>query len=268
MIMTRRNRWSDNDYNFGPFTYARDMRGWNPFAIVLRSGNDEYRDAYLRFSGFGHTFITSVPSFLIKPYKERVIARTWDSATIERLGRDWYEEVWPREYGFNYHDGFLQIFLGIQTHSSNTTQSWSCFIPWTKWRCVRRSYYDNNGEIFWTSPEILLNEWELILAKRDQCPTHIFSFIDFDGEKLTAKTKIEEAEYKLGTGYFKWVSIFTKPKIYRSLSIDFSDETGRRKGSWKGGTIGTSINMLPGELHEEAFRRYCLKNDMTFVGVA
>ena len=34
-------------------------------------------------------------------------------------------------------------------------------------------------------------------------------------------------------------------------------ETGREKGSWKGGTIGTSIEMLPGELHESAFRRYC-----------
>ena len=27
----------------------------------------------------------------------------------------------------------------------------------------------------------------------------------------------------------------------------------------KGGTVGHSIDMLPGELHEAAFRRYCEK---------
>lgn len=32
---------------------------------------------------------------------------------------------------------------------------------------------------------------------------------------------------------------------------------GPEKGSWKGGTIGHSIEMLPDELHEAAFRRYC-----------
>lgn len=37
-----------------------------------------------------------------------------------------------------------------------------------------------------------------------------------------------------------------------------------RKGSWKGGTIGHSIEMPPGELHADAFRRYCAEHNMTF----
>ena len=48
-------------------------------------------------------------------------------------------------------------------------------------------------------------------------------------------------------------------KIRRSLDLEFSGETGPEKGSWKGGTVGTGIEMLPGELHEAAFRRYCQK---------
>lgn len=62
----------------------------------------------------------------------------------------------------------------------------------------------------------------------------------------------------------------------RNLDLRFSGETGREKGSWKGGTIGTSIEMRPGELHEAAFRRYCDeehraksgKYRITFIGAA
>lgn len=56
--------------------------------------------------------------------------------------------------------------------------------------------------------------------------------------------------------------------LRRSLDIRFSGETGHRKGSWKGGTVGHSINMLPGELHEAAFHRYCTEHEMTFIGEA
>jgi hypothetical protein len=35
------------------------------------------------------------------------------------------------------------------------------------------------------------------------------------------------------------------------------------KGSWKGGTVGHSIAMLPGELHGAAFARYCEQHEMT-----
>ena len=38
MTMTSRIRWSGNDRYWGPFTYARDDRGWRPLAIVLELG--------------------------------------------------------------------------------------------------------------------------------------------------------------------------------------------------------------------------------------
>ena len=72
-------------------------------------------------------------------------------------------------------------------------------------------------------------------------------------------------EHRFGTKSFKWLSWFVAPKISRSLMLQFQKETGRRKKSWKGGTVGHSIRMLPGELHESAFRRYCQEHDMTFV---
>ena len=45
-------------------------------------------------------------------------------------------------------------------------------------------------------------------------------------------------------------------KWYRkSINVQFSDETGERTGSWKGGTIGCGYDMLPGETAEQTLRR-------------
>jgi len=268
-MSTTTMRWSDDDRKLGPFIYAPDK--YKNLALVIGSGDEEYPGCRVRLSGFGHTFIAALPA-IIKPWRNKIIASTWDAETVARLGRNWYYDTHEREYGFSLSEGFLRIFLGRQTNNSSTTQSWSYFLPWTQWRHVRHSIYGLNGEFFATESDqtsflgtsdgrIAWNKWQAIV---NSCPTRTFSFADFDGEKLTVKTRIEEREWRFGTGWFAWLSMFRKPRIQRSLNLEFSGETGRRKGSWKGGTIGHSIEMLPNELHESAFRRYCNDHEMTF----
>ena len=271
----KHRKWGDNDKHWGPFTYARSSKGYSPLGIALHSGEEEYPGCYFQISGFGHTVLCSLPS-IIPCYREKVIAHTWDDATVLRMGRDWYWRTDPREYGFSYctsggvgDGGFLQVFLGRQSHDSSTEQRWSWFTPWNNWRHVRHSMYDIAGNHFWTEPERKKGEgshFDLWYKAKDTCPSLTFAFNDFDGEFLTAKTRIEERQWELGTGWFKWLSRFKKPIIHRSLDIDFSGETGKRKGSWKGGTVGHSIEMLPGELHEAAFKRYCAEHEMKFRG--
>ena len=269
-------KWSDNDSYFGPFTYCKDK--YRNLALVLGSGDDEdYPGCRIRVSAFGYTVISALPPIL-KPWRKKVLAHTWDAETVKRLGRDWYYDKHEREYGFSYghsgsvgDGGFLQVFLGRQTHDSSTEQNWSCSTPWNNWRHVRHSYYDLEGKHFWTEPEShrygqFGRDWETLRKQEEMCPSRTFAFADFDGEKLTAKTRIEERQWELGTGWFKWLCHFRKPIISRDLDIDFSGETGKRKGSWKGGTVGHSIEMLPGELHESAFRRYCALHEMKFGG--
>lgn len=264
-------RWSDNDRYWGPITYCRG--GYCPLAIVIESGDDDERaGCRLRISGFGHTIITAMPP-IVRPWRKKVYpGKAWDEATVKRLGRDWYWDVHRREYGFSYtgDDGFLMVFLGRQTHDSSTTQSWSKFMPWKQWRHVRHSLYGLDGKHFADMPEHrrMMDTWDWRKALENGCPTATFAFQDFDGEALTATTRIDEREWRRGEGWFKWLSAFYRPKISRSLDIRFSGETGKRKGSWKGGTIGHSIKMQPGELHESTFRRYCAEHGMTFIAVA
>jgi hypothetical protein len=256
-------RLTDDDRQFGPITYARCNPSWRPLRVVLSSGADEDHAGTnnLTVYAFGWVARLTLPR-LLDDYKVRHVATSWDAATVERLGRNWYEEHHAREYGFSLSDGFLQVFLGAQTHDSTTTQSWCTHLPWTQWRFHRFSLYDAAGAEFWTQIERRGNgtKYRDFDAQREaeaRCDKAVFLVDDFDGQRLTVTTHIEEREWKFGEGWFKWLSLFRKPKISRSLSINFDKECGPEKGSWKGGLCGTSIAMEPGELHEAAFRRYC-----------
>jgi hypothetical protein len=246
-----------------------EVMGWNPFGITLESADEEYCTDAARIVvyAFRRRIEWRLPQ-IVQPYRIRHQAG-WDAATIARMGRDWYDEIHPREFGFRLNDGFLQVFLGPQTNDSTTTKSWCCHLPWTKWRFVRFSLYDLAGEHFWTQAGDGrgAGKWDEQYAQEKLMPKASFRFLDYDGEIIEATTHIEEREWKRGEKWCSWLSLFYRPIVRRSLDIDFSKETGPKKGSWKGGTMGTGIDLLPGELHEAAFRRYCEKNGMAFLEV-
>jgi len=256
-----KRRYSGDDRHFGPFTLSKHSgECYRPIGIHLNSGG-ESDGCHLRLSAFGYTLILELPQ-IIQKYKVKHMAVSWDAATIERLGRDYYFETFRREYGFSFSDGNLHLHYGPQTWDSRTTKSKCYFLPWRHWRYIRQSWYDTNGEHITTLWETNSRE-----VRRAQSDWHwefektlekvLFLIKDSDGEEIEASTNIEEREWRFGTGAFSWLSIFRKPRVQRTLKIEFNKEVGRDKGSWKGGLIGTSIEMLPGELHEGAFRRYC-----------
>ena len=249
-------RLTNNDKYLGPITYGRTS--WNSLRLVWSSGGDGDDDATrntLTAYAFGWIVRVNLPNML-QPFRVKHFAPSWDAATVARLGRNWYLETFSREYGFSLSEGFFQVFLGAQTHDSETTQSWSTFLPWTQWRFVRYSLYDLNGMNFWTNQRGF-HKWEEQQRMCEAVPKAAFEFDDYDGKRIIATTHIEEREWMFGEGWFMWLSIFRPNKVSRGLDIRFSEEVGPEKGSWKGGTLGHSRAMLPGELHEAAFRRYC-----------
>lgn len=253
-------RLTDNDKRFGPITYGRSS--WNALRLVWSSGGGDDDEPQNTLTAYAFCWVARVnfPN-LLPPFRVKHIATSWDAATVERMGRNWYFETFPREYGFSLHEGFLQVFLGAQTHDSTTTQSWAKHLPWTQWRFVRKSLYDLEGRHFWTEPtgrQVPFDSaWQEQERMREAVPKAVFEFDDYDGKRIKATTHIEEWEWKFGEGWFKWLSLFQRPKVRRCLELKFSEEVGPEKGSWKGGTVGHAIEMLPGELHEAAFRRYC-----------
>lgn len=262
-------RWGDNDRRWGRLIYSRNG-SYNPLAIVLASKGEEDEEAFntLRISGFGHTLVVILPQ-IIKPWKRWV-----DTSHYPWSERGGYWDTGSREYGFTLSDGHLSVALGRVTNDSSTEQRWGWFLPWKEWRHVRHSWYGLRGEHIADMPQraarLGLDDFKARHEEEQRIkamvPVVAFEFRDFDGEQLTASTRIEEREWRRGVRSFRWLSLVCPKKIARSLDIQFSGETGRRKGSWKGGTVGHSIEMLSGELHEAAFRRYCAEHNMAFVG--
>ena len=247
-----------NDRRFGPVTFG-STDSWSPLRLVYSSGGGDEGDKHnsLTAYAFGWAVRIWLPN-IIPPWRRKIQAQSWDAATVARMGRDWYYDEHPREYGFSLSEGFFTLFLGAQTGDSTTTQDWSCFVPWSDWRFVRLSLYAPDGSHFWTE-RAGTDTYE----KQQACPSVQFDFHDFDGERITATCRIEEREWRFGSGWFCWLSVFRRAKIRRSLDLRFSSEVGRKKGSWKGGTTGHGIDMERAESPESAFRRYCDTYDLT-----
>lgn len=260
-LQGRKRRYSDNNAHFGPFTLSRHgSENWRPLGAVLDSGDDdESPGCHLRLHGFGYTLICELPA-ITKPWRRWVDTSKYEWSKMPGGG---YWDKHKREFGITVSDGFVQVFLGPQTHDSTTTKSWCKHLPWTQWRFYRHSYFDLDGNLHWTQLDrdrkrpFAAHGFDVQQRAQETCPSASFAFDDYDGKRIVAKTVIEQREWKFGEGRFRWLSLFRRDMVRRSLKIDFSDEVGPEKGSWKGGTCGTSIDMLPGELHEAAFRRYC-----------
>jgi len=249
MEVKRKRRWSDNDYHVGPLTFAyRDS--WRPLSIMLSSGSEdrECPGCNIRFQAFGATMICELPQ-IIKPW------RKW----VDLRGKEWakgegYWDEHPREYGLTLSDNHLSVHLGAQTMDSSTTQSWGCFLPWAQWRQIAHRIYNADGSLAGDVAHCPWDEHRKVVDAVSRVP---FSIIDYDGERVAVETYIEEREWSLGTGWFRWLGHIAPKKKSRSLDIRFKSEVGPEKGSWKGGTLGHGIEMLPAETHEDAFRRYC-----------
>ena len=275
-------RLTDNDKHCGPITYGKTT--FNATRLVLSSEGGEGNDddeirTTLTLYIFGYVFRIFLGN-LIKRVTYKVKAN-WDPATIARLGRNYYEYHFAKEYGFSLHEGFLQVFYGLQNKHNHHThvdeegfityklsdenkkytpiqhKSWCAHLPWTQWRIVSYCVYDDKNEIYSTiSDQKGLKGISYYDIKKD-CPPMVFVLKDYDDTEIIAKTVLEETVYKLGEGYFKWLSWFFKSRQYRHLDIEFNKETGPDKGSWKGGTTGISFNAENCKNHIEAMKGFC-----------
>jgi hypothetical protein len=254
-------RWSDNDRYFGRFTYAHEPRR-RQVVVMLGSGDgDDYPGCRLRLALGSHTLIIALPA-IIKPFRRWV-----DTSRFSDSPKGGYWDQHEREYGFSASEGAVHWHYGEQTHEWPGSKSKVWFFPWREHNQVRKSLYDLAGEHFADLPigKWSNNRYEVTKAIEDVCPAAKFEFEDFDGERIVATCRMEESEWKRGKGIFRLLYL-GRNRVDRGLDLRFSSEVGQRKGSWKGGTVGHSVTMLPVELHEAAFKRYCEKEGLTFVG--
>lgn len=265
--------WTRNDSEkyWGPFTWApKDRNSDRLFGLHVTSTREEGEGAYARLSILGRTLLCRLPDWFVPAYLHRSYLTTLSEEDLKSYmdrngGRDWYWSIYQRTYGFEFHKNELHWSRGVQNYTFGGPEdarrnSGVWFYPWTRRRTVREDWFDASGAFFAHVPRLRHDTWEERQRVEATVPVKRFAFKDYDGEIIVATLRLEERETAMGEGRWKWLSTFFKNKVYRSFDIRFSSEVGPEKGSWKGGTVGHAVTSDdPAELHEAAFRRYCIE---------
>lgn len=253
------SRLTDHDRDYGPLTIGRS--DWNAIRIAYSSGDNEETYNSLTVH-LGKWFIARLKlPRIIRPFKEKVMVPSWDAATVTRMGRDFYYNYFCREYGFCSVEQTTIVHYGVNNKTGGSdVASQSRFFnhPWSQTEVVVHELYDANDKLHW---EAKPNSKETHYKKSYEAGNDIskISYLveDYDGFQVIAETYRSLMIWETGVGWCKFVRLFTKPFIKNCLEIQFTQEVGPSKGSWKGGLIGTSIAIEKGETRDEAFLRYC-----------
>jgi hypothetical protein len=243
------------------FVFFKKQKDYKQHEISFCSWTEERLGSYFMIAAFGYTLKLLIPQFMLRPSKTWVDTskNAWSSP------RGGYWQIDQRKYGMYQFENHFVVLLGRQSHSSSTTQSWSTFLPWNEWRHTRYRIFDKDfnkirEDVFTGAKGEWSKKWDITYKFKESIEKVRFCFFDYDDELIWADTYVEEREYERGEKWFKWLSIFWPTRVYRSLDMAFDKEVGDRKGSWKGGTLGTSIAMEPTDNHETAFRRWLAIN--------
>ena len=161
------------------------------------------------------------------------------------------DECDPPEWGIKYHNQTFWIELGGQGNGTN--KNYTIYMPW-QFQWVRTSNLRKDGKWehetkgnrkdFWKE-----EEWEEVLWSE----SHPYTYkLESGGiQERIAKISVSEREWRWH--WFKWLPF--PRKVSRTLDIDFNDEVGPQTGSWKGGVVGCSYELLLGESPLVCLRR-------------
>lgn len=192
---------------------------------------------------------------LFEEYYSLHLHLIWPNIFI-RLG---FLQRWHREpedmmekWGFSFFEDSIHLNWGRRTKIVH--------LPW-EWQVQRQSYlladqtwaHERRGEYgkFKSGHE----RYEHFRKIREQSwrVTLPYTYTLRSGEIQHRQATISVREWDVRRKWTRWTRFGAR--ITRDIDVSFSDEVGERTGSWKGGTIGCSYAINPGETPEQSLRR-------------
>ena len=183
-------------------------------------------------------------------------------------GTDWNDFNDPEpEYGYYFYgEGkfFDEIVLKLGKKSKTIYMPWalefykrSVLLKGNKWwghtqKEIRK--IKKQGKCVWNDPKfnIEYND-ERIYTER---VTFTYTTVGGEVQRTTATCHVEVREWR--PRWFMWTKLFCH--VRRDLEIEFDDEMGNERGSWKGGVMGVSAPITQEEIDKLDFvsplRRY------------
>lgn len=127
---------------------------------------------------------------------------------------------------------------------------WTWDIPFITKDWVRTSIFLKDGSWNHERPGDKKNFYEKQWKDQQQSWDYIYTD-SYDGEKIPTTIYVEEREWR--PKWLKWTRLFATTR--REIDVHFSKEVGKRKGSWKGGTIGCGYELLKDEYPVDCLKR-------------
>lgn len=122
----------------------------------------------------------------------------------------------------------------------------SFYFPWA-YRFLKREVLMKDG---WKKEEKGDDLWDKEKWKDlIDVSEHPYKYVLRSGEEQNVVATIYEKKMY----WRRWFGLDVK--CHHSIEVEFSGEVGEGSGSWKGGCIGCSYEILPGETAEECLRR-------------
>ena len=216
------------------FTYSR-------FGVYMSSRHEAYDDetASIHFIFGKHVWRLEIPDWVCPPHKET----RYNSYTK----KDYIESI-ERMYGIvlSKTDTCFHIYYGIQDQlgdlgDKTKYKSVVWFIPWLQWDYAYTEYLTPDRSVQYTNDNY---DYKMGLYIKENIQKMTWKVRDETNDTVvTASAFIERTIWRRGTGTFSWLRHFYKPMVRTWFKVDYSDEVGTEKGSWKGGYTGTNITL-------------------------
>jgi hypothetical protein len=235
------------------------------FGLNVGNYYNDHEECFLHIRFLKWSLWIDIPK-IIKPHRAWKDAED-DEYWTQRGGGYW--TTTRREYGVDVDARTIVVKFGTQQDCWPDDRRWSYYFPWMETRRVRYDFLDALGNLVVRvkdKPSGAI-DFDAIEVARGLAPKYRFAFNDYDGEEILATCRVEEMEWRYGTKWCKWVGWLAPKIVRRTLDIEFNKEVGPGKGSWKGGTMGHGIDLLPNESPYGAFVRYGKANDRKFTNI-
>lgn len=220
-------------------TTKKQIKWWYPAKGYRgEESKDKWLDVYYR------KFLKPTLSLRIGPasyFDNRLCIHTellWISLWIHLPIYSTVDECEYPEFGWYYHSNSLVLCWNMTNKFIH--------MPWT-YEWVRTSRYCKDGTWVTDSKadgrkDFWKEEWKDKLYTETHHYLYTTKYGDVQDD-IEATIGVSEMEHR--QKWLKWTKRFAK--IRKSIEIEFSNEIGSERGSWKGGTIGCGYTMLPGE---------------------
>lgn len=170
---------------------------------------------------------------------------------------NWTDECDPPKWGIAIHSNTFWIYKGGKGNYNGGNKWWAWNLPFITREWVRTSILLKDDTWEHKNPASAIqfynDEW------KEKQKSWDYDYTDkFDNSIIPTKIYVEEREWR--PKWLTWTSLFAKKR--KTIDVHFSKEVGKSKGSWKGGTVGCSYQILENESPLDCLKRMELEREL------